>query len=447
MKTSALAGHTIEVLDKINNTTIPADLAIAEFYKQRKYLGSHDRRWITEKLYSIIRNYIFIRELSKNCLSFDRENAAFSMFMIHEIEFSGIDTERIKSDYSQLLDSYKAAGYEINIESVVDCVRKTAAKFASDPTKHLLIHSFPDFFCTSLPLVVRDKCTSIMKGLNHEAKVCIRVDLARISREEVVNFFGNYGVEAFPSEYSPLGVYLSKRVNINVIELYKNGLIEIQDEASQLVGIVTQPREGEVIVDACAGAGGKSLELAALSEGKSDIIALDVDADRLKNLRVRIARSGYRNIEILKVRHPDFVGIEHLLGVADKVLVDAPCSGSGTIRRNPDKKFRLTADSISKAAAYQKELLKHYTKLVKPGGRVVYSTCSIFEEENQSVVNYFLESNSDFKKIDISEILVDPRFSGFIEDGFLTIYPFGDEKGGNCHEMDGFFVAVLERRK
>jgi 16S rRNA (cytosine967-C5)-methyltransferase len=442
MNTSSLAGHAIELLDKIVKTNLsrerdilPADKIIADFYKQRRYLGSHDRRWITEKVYSIIRNFIFISELSKLCLT---NRDASGTFLIHEIRFTGMNVEELRSDYSQLLDTYKLSGREIDLDNLVACVNDATTKLANDPANHFLVNSFPDFFCELLPPSVRGDCVSIMTTLNRKARVCIRVDTAQISRERAMDDFRDHGIETSLSEFSPFGIYLSKRINLNSVNLYEDGLIEIQEEASQLVGLIVDPREGEIIVDACAGAGGKSLELAALSKGKSKVFALDVDEERLKGLRVRAGRSNYKNITAKKVSSDDFAGIEMLIGAADKVIVDAPCTGSGTIRRNPDKKFRLTKLSVEKQAAYQKRLLNHYSQLAKVGGLFFYVTCSIFEEENQSVVNHFLDSDRKYKKVDVSTMLVDPKFAGMIDDGFLTIYPH------RC-EMDGFFVAVMER--
>ena len=279
---------------------------------------------------------------------------------------------------------------------------------------------------------------SIMTALNREARVCVRVNTSRISRDKVLNSFKSQGVEAVPSAFSPMGIYLPKRVNLNNVRLYKEGLIEIQDEASQMIGLIVNPQEGEAIVDACAGAGGKSLEIAALSNGKTKIFALDVDTNRLKNLNLRAERGGYKNIVQVKVSGDSFDGVEQLLGCADKVIVDAPCSGSGTIRRNPDKKFHLTKSLVEKKASYQKSLLSHYSQLVKTGGLLFYATCSIFEEENQAVVEWFLSSDSRYKRLSVADFSHGQEFSELIEDGFLSIYP-------HRHEMDGFFAAVMKR--
>ena len=195
-----------------------------------------------------------------------------------------------------------------------------------------------------------------------------------------------------------------------------------------------------MIVDACAGAGGKSLEFASLSGGASKIYALDINKERLDDLKVRATRNGYDNIISKVVTNEDFSGIEELVGNADKVVIDAPCTGSGTIRRNPDKKFRLTKSFVEKKASYQEILLNKYSQLVKIGGFLYYVTCSVFEAENHSIVRSFVNSNRNLQFVDVGQILSDPKYSGLIENGFLVIYP-------HRVEMDGFFVAAMKRAK
>jgi 16S rRNA (cytosine967-C5)-methyltransferase len=350
----------------------------------------------------------------------------------------GMKPDEMENIYPNLLDAYKLSGIKFDLPELDRCTHKVFAEMTTDSRDAFLINSFPDFFGELLPATVQKEIAPIMAALNHDARVCIRVDTNKTSREKIVRSFLEQGAEASFSKISPLGVYLQKRIDLNGVEFYKSGAIEIQEEASQLVGLMVNPHEGEVIVDACAGGGGKSLQLAALSEGRSKINALDVDERRLEKLALRADRCGFRNIVATRVASNSFAGIEELVGSADKVIVDAPCTGSGTIRRNPDKKFRLTKSLVERHASYQKELLGHYSKLVKPSGLLYYVTCSIFAEENQSVVSWFLNTDQKYKKVDMSSILVDPKFSSVIEDEYLAIYP-------HRHEMDGFFAAAMVR--
>jgi len=435
MNAASLAGHAIELLDNIVKTTHPADRTIADFYRTRRYIGSHDRKWITEKIYGIIRNFILLKDLEENCAPGLK---ALGVFLAHEIRFASMTPGEIVESYGMLLDTFRLTGNKIDIEKFTACIRTRLSILSDNPQNVFLLNSFPDFFVDLLPSSVRQDVVLLMSSLNHEAQVCLRVDTGKISREQAVASLAKEEIEASVSKFSPLGVYLPKRVNLNNLSLYKEGFVEVQEEGSQLVGLLVDPKKDETIVDACAGAGGKSLEFAALSGGLSKIFALDLEKDRLDKLKARANRSGYENITTIKVSDGDSEALARLIGEADKVVVDAPCTGSGTIRRNPDKKFRLTKMSVEKQSEYQKELLARYARLVRPEGLLFYMTCSIFEKENHSVIESFLESDQRFQLINASEMFSDSKFSDLIENNYVAIYP-------HRHDMDGFFAAVMKR--
>ncbi len=436
MSPSSLAGHVIELIDEILKSRLPADRVVADFYKERRYLGSHDRRWITEKVYGIIRNYILLREVAGTCAP--RKDSVYT-FLIYELLLVKMQTDELEGGYSKLMETYRLAGYEIDLLSLSECAERRMEEIRISDEGMFTMNSFPEFFAELLPASIQPDALPIMLALNHEARVCVRVDTNRISRDDVMADFRRQGIEAAASDLSPMGIYLPRRVNLNNVALYKDGVIDIQEEASQIVGLAVDPKEGETIVDACAGAGGKSLELAALSGGGARIYALDVDQNRLNALAERAGKSGFENIEVIKVQPDGLEGAESIIGTADKVVVDAPCTGSGTIRRNPDKKFRLTRSLVQTHASYQKDIIQRYSKLVKVDGYLYYATCSIFADENQSVVEWFIKSNPQFRVIDISLSLTDPKYAGLIENGFLAIYP-------HRHEMDGFFAAAMKRQ-
>ena len=246
------------LIDIIVKSHLSADKIIAEFYRRKRYLGSHDRRWITEKVYGIIRNFILLKELRRGCPGLSEGSDAMVMFLIHEVRIAGKNAAEVTSDYSQLLDSFRLSGAVLDLEIFASGINEAASKLADDPDSIFVMNSFPNFFCELLPWKVKKDCVPIMTALNREAKVSIRVDTSKISRESTMEYFHGHGVQATPAEFSRLGIYLSKRMNLNTVELYNNGMVEIQDEASQLVGLIMDPRGGETIVDACAGAGGKS---------------------------------------------------------------------------------------------------------------------------------------------------------------------------------------------
>lgn len=435
MNPSSLAGHTVELLDRVVRSTLPSDRVIQDFFRERRYLGSHDRRWISDKIYDIIRNFLLLRTISEKCVG---QASPLYVFLAREIISDGTNAAQLEGAYPTLIESYRMSGEKLDLAAWESCVKSAWNDLAENHREEPLLYSFPDFFPELLTDDVRNEVIPVMAALNREARVCIRVDINKMSREDVAGKFIAEGNSVEATEYSPLGLNLSKRLNLNNNALYKAGIIEVQEEASQLVGFLLNPREDETIVDACAGAGGKSLEIAALAAGKCRVFALDVDDARLRNLVTRANRNGYTNISPIKVTERDLGEAGKLLGVADKVVVDAPCSGSGTIRRNPDKKFRLTMESVASHARYQKELLDRYARLVRVGGVLVYSTCSIFPEENIAVVNSFLEANGGFQRENAANYLPGERFNRLIENGFLTTYP-------HRHNMDGFFGAVMKR--
>ncbi len=435
MNPSSLAGHTIELLDRVVRSSLPSDRVVSDFYRERRYLGSHDRRWITEKLYGILRNFILLRDISGKC---SQGSNPLNTFLSYEIGIASTSVDELNLNYSQLLDIYRMTGEKLGLEQMATCIANRLQEVKGNPSDASLLYSFPDFFSGLLPENIRPEAIPIMVALNREARVCIRVDLNKIRRDEVAGKFRKKGIETEPAVYSPMGLYLPRRINLNNEELYRDGLIEIQEEASQLVGLLLNPKAGEIIVDACAGAGGKSLEIAALSDGQARVYALDVDEARLRILRTRATRSGYTDISPIRIFEDGLGDAASLIGTADKVVVDAPCSGSGTIRRNPDKKFRLTKSVVEKYATHQETLLRRYADLVKVGGLLVYSTCSIFADENFGVVESFLAADARFVREDISLLLPESRISDLIENGFLAIYP-------HRHEMDGFFAAVMKR--
>ncbi len=434
MTPSSLAGHVIELIEKIGRSSLPADKVVADFYKERRYLGSHDRKWISDRTFTIVRNFLLLKDLVNHC---GITQIGFGLFLANEIRL-GQTNDSVLSGYSQLFESYRAAGSDLDFDRFRGCAERRLEEIGTDASLLPLLYSFPNFFQGYVPKDHRGEMIPLMEALNHEANVCLRLNSGRITADEAVAKLHNDGIEAVPSKYSPIGIYLKKRVVLNEISLYRSGLLEVQDEASQMVGFVVDPQPGELIVDACAGAGGKSLLLAYLSGGKSNIIALDVDKDRLDNLRVRAKRAGIPNIEVKKVAQDDLHQAEELISSADKVLIDAPCSGSGTIRRNPDRKFRLSIELSEEYADRQQKLIRHYSRLVRPGGFLFYATCSLFEIENKSVADLFLESNRQFERLDLSDTDFGRKYPELIEDGCMATYP-------HKHDMDGFFCTGMKR--
>lgn len=256
-------------------------------------------------------------------------------------------------------------------------------------------------------------------------------------RDDVLRELASDNLPALATPYSPVGVRIRGRPAINRHPLFARGAVEVQDESSQLLGYLVAPRRNELVIDFCAGAGGKTLHLGALMHSHGRLYAFDVSAARLARLKPRLKRSGLSNVHPQVIRNENDVRVKRLAGKVDRVLVDAPCSGFGTLRRNPDLKWRQSSESVSALARKQASILQAAARLVKPGGRLVYATCSILAEENEDIIRRFLDEHPEFGAVAVNELLAQQRIA--LDTGnFLKLRP-------DVHATDGFFAAVLDR--
>ncbi|MCX8085997.1 MAG: RsmB/NOP family class I SAM-dependent RNA methyltransferase [Rhodocyclaceae bacterium] len=279
----------------------------------------------------------------------------------------------------------------------------------------------------------------LMHALNRPAPLDLRVNVLKAERETVRLQLTEAGIAASPCRYAPAGIRLREKPALARHPLFLEGLIEVQDEGSQLIGHLVAPRRGEMIVDFCAGAGGKTLQLGALMRSTGRLYAFDVSEKRLAKLKPRLARSGLSNVHPVVIAHEHDARIKRLAGKCDRVLVDAPCSGLGTLRRNPDLKWRQTPASIAELTAKQAAILAAAARLLKPGGRLVYATCSLLPEENEAIVDAFLAAHASFARRNAGEILAMQGIAIEQEGEDLHLLP-------HVHDTDGFYAAVLERR-
>jgi 16S rRNA (cytosine967-C5)-methyltransferase len=246
------------------------------------------------------------------------------------------------------------------------------------------------------------------------------------------------GIAAEATPYSPVGIRVTGRPVLNRHPLFLNGTIEVQDEGSQLLGFLVAPRRSDLVVDFCAGAGGKALMLGAMMQSRGRVYAFDVSGARLARLKPRLKRSGLSNLHPRLIRNENDIKVKRLAGKIDRVLVDAPCSGLGTLRRNPDLKWRQSPLSVEELKLKQAAILRAASALVKPGGRLVYATCSPLAEENQYIVAQFLVAHPQFSMLHCGELLNQQRIS--LDTGpCLRLSP-------QLHGTDGFFAATLERQ-
>jgi len=281
----------------------------------------------------------------------------------------------------------------------------------------------------------------LARSLQQPAPLDLRVNSMKAPRQGVLDRLEHDQIAAHPTRYSPLGVRLREKPALNQHPMFLDGAVEVQDEGSQLLGMLVEPRRGEMVVDFCAGAGGKTLQMGAAMDSTGRLYAFDVSDKRLANLGPRLKRSGLSNVFPQRISGENDAKVKRLRGKIDRVLVDAPCTGLGTLRRNPDLKFRQTAESVTELNAKQTAILDAAASLVKPGGRLVYGTCSLLTEENEEVVAGFLASHPDFRVVNAAEVL--ERQGVKVPDAggeYLKLLP-------HKHDTDGFFAAVLERVK
>jgi 16S rRNA (cytosine967-C5)-methyltransferase len=280
--------------------------------------------------------------------------------------------------------------------------------------------------------------TALATAMNTRAPMCVRTNTVKVSREELTARLAEERVSAQPTRLSPIGLCFETRVNAFGLTAFREGLFEVMDEGSQLVAEAVAPPPRGRVVDACAGAGGKTLALAATLDNQGRILALDTSGKKLEELRRRARRAGISNLAAREV-HGTELPAEAKLGAWDRVLVDAPCSGLGTLRRNPEARWRLTSKTVDAYPPDQLSLLITYAPLVAVGGRLIYATCSVLREENDAVVERFLQERPDFMVMPLKEIWGKARASEVGDGNFLRLLP-------HVHDTDGFFAAVLRRK-
>jgi len=276
-------------------------------------------------------------------------------------------------------------------------------------------------------------------ALNQPAPLDLRVNTIKANKDEVVAALATAPILCEPTPYAPLCLRVLKKPSLQNLPLFKSGAIEVQDEGSQILAQIVGAKRGEMVVDFCAGAGGKTLALGAIMRNTGRLYAFDVSDKRLTKLKPRLARSGLSNVHPVLIAHERDAKIKRLAGKIDRVLVDAPCSGLGTLRRNPDVKWRQSERAITELNEKQNAILAGAARLVKAGGRLVYVTCSLLDDENETVVAQFLAAHEDFALVPMRDVLAEQKIALEMGD-FLKLLP-------HKHQTDGFFAAVLERKK
>ena len=409
--TRAALGHAAAALERILRFDAPADQLLSRYFRAHRNLGHGDRALVAETVFAVLRRKRSLEAAAGSA----QPNAlvAAALLRVH-----GLSLRALQDFFDEaLLRSLREA----------DPSTWPAAARAE----------LPDWLWQRLAQQEGEaQAERIALGLANPAPLDVRVNLARIERAAAQAELAASGVESAPTRYSPAGLRIAGKPAINRHRLFTEGLIEVQDEGSQLLAWLLAPRRGEMIADYCAGAGGKTLAAAMLMRGTGRIYAMDVSAKRLAALAPRAARAGVTNVQTL-VLGEDGSRARRLAGKMDRVLVDAPCSGFGTLRRNPDLKWRHGPQAIDELSVKQRAILAAAARLLKPGGRLVYATCSMLREENEAVVADFERQHAEFTVLSCAELFAAQRIS--LDTGArLRLFP-------HLHATDGFYAAAFVR--
>lgn len=420
-------GHCLELLAAIfDRPSLPADARIGSFFAARRYLGSHDRGMIAETVYGVLRNAIRLHWMVGGAARDSGHGAALL------IGAYLVETDPSFGDPRQ----WEALGLK---RGTVEKLRADMIEARSqmeelpEPERTAVRCSVPIWFAGRIrEQFGAPEAGLLLESLGRQAPITLRANRLRTTREELAAALAARGIASVPGIYAPDALLLERRMNANAIPEFKQGWFELQDEGSQLLSTILDPHPNWTVFDACAGAGGKTLHMAAIMRGRGAITAHDVNARRLEELRPRLRRSGAQNVrmmpnEAFRARQSE------LAGTFDAVMIDAPCSGAGVFRRNPGAWLTFEEEVVERLVRQQADILREYAALVKPGGLLLYATCSLLREENEEQAERFLAEQPGWEPI-----RVNAPADMVTDEGAFRAFP-------HRHGTDGFFGALFRR--
>jgi 16S rRNA (cytosine967-C5)-methyltransferase len=416
----ALVKAATSAVDLVLPLSQPADACLRAYFSSHRELGSHDRAFVAEAVFTVLRNKRLLEHLLGQV---GVEVTPRRLLLAALVKLQGHGLSQLGPALGRDDTGWATAVKTADTEALAPAVRL----------------SLPDWLFERLVAETSpEHALAFGRAMLRPAPLDLRVNTLLADRDAVLAELRAAGFEARPTPISPAGIRLAGKPAINRHALFTSGKIEVQDEGSQLLAWLVAPRRREMVVDFCAGAGGKTLALGALMHSAGRLYAFDVSERRLANLKPRLKRSGLSNVHPQLIQGQADARIKRLGGKVDRVLVDAPCSGLGTLRRNPDLKWRQSEQSVQELCAKQASILAGASTLLKPGGRLVYATCSVLAQENEAVVEGFLAAHPQFALLDCQQVLDEGRID--LRAGrYLKLSP-------QVHDTDGFFAAVLERQ-
>jgi len=439
MTPAARTEAAIYLLGKIADERRPADDIVRAWFQARRFVGSKDRKAIRERVYGCLRRLGRI-DWHLTQLAFGKDKTA-RLRILADVVLEGSDP----AEYFNSLP-HGPGPLDDTEDALAEALKGKSVDDAEQPG-HVQVE-LPEWLSDKLKPVYGGTFMAEMMAMNTPAPMDLRVALGRVSRDQAQKSLAKSGIKSYFTDISPMGLTLPAHSDIGRTPAFKKGFIEVQDEGSQILSLLVGAKAHMKILDYCAGAGGKTLAIAdrmGLQDGhsKGQLIASDIDAGRLARMDKRLRRAKLADKidqEVLDPNDPWFKGQEETF---DRVLVDAPCSGSGTWRRHPEQKKRLTEDRLAELMGMQDEVLRGSATLVKPAGRMIYATCSLLREENEDRIEAFLKTHPDFYVVPIqtawAETLKKAECPDMGEAPYLRLSP-------HSHDTDGFFVAVLQRK-
>ena len=414
--TKALIAHASEALSDSLRFSGPADQAVSRHFRNHRELGQHDRAFVAETVFAALRRRRSLAAAAQSESPYSLVLAA--LIRVHGLSVRSV-ADMVRTKDLPLLERVHAA----RVEDEAPAVQADLPDWAWEK----LVSQYGE-----------REAQAISQGMLVAAPMDLRANAIRAPRDAILAQLRAAGQACEPTPYAPTGIRLTEKPAINKHPLYLNGSIEVQDEGSQLLVSIVAPRRGEMVVDFCAGGGGKTLALGAAMRNTGRLYAFDVSARRLTGLDPRLARSGLSNVHPVAIATENDLRVKRLAGKIDRVLVDAPCTGFGTLRRNPDLKWRFSEKDVAELAGKQLKILTSAARLVRVGGRLVFATCSVLREEGEEITEKFLAAHPDFAPLSCAEIL---KAQGIpLDTGeHLRLFP-------HLHQTDGFFAAAFERR-
>ena len=426
MQPKALLDTCTALLEQVLQLQHPVDAVVSRFFRGQRQLGSRERSALAQTAYTVLRYKLRLEALA-------RSGTGGRARRLVILAWAG------KPEILQAALNPKEQAW------LKDCQAITDEDSLWLPQHR---HNLPDWLAQALQAQLGEQAFSALAAsLLETAPLDVRVNAWKAKRPAVATALAEQGIEATPTPYSPWGLRLAGKPQLGKTAAFTEGLLEVQDEGSQLLALLLDAKRGEMVVDFCAGAGGKTLALGAQMRNTGRLYAFDTSAHRLDALKPRLARSGLSNVHPAAIAHERDERIKRLAGKIDRVLVDAPCSGLGTLRRNPDLKWRQTPQTVAAFNQQQAAILQSAARLLKPGGRLVYATCSLLASENEEIAQAFSAANPDFTPMPVAALLEGLKVEKAAtlcsggDDGQLYLRPWP-----HSHQMDGFFAAVWVKR-